>query len=154
MQSFRVVPIPAAAADEVRATLRAPRYGHPAHVEVATGYGPCRACLRTFRTGQEERVLFTWNAFEGQEQYPSPGPVFIHHDRCEHWHGDGFPPELRALPLVREGYAAGRWPVTREPATGDAVEDAIGRLFANPAISYLHVRNAEAGCYIARVERA
>jgi hypothetical protein len=154
MCSFRVVPIPAAAADEVRATLRAPRYGHPAHVEVAGGYGPCRACLRTFRTGEEERVLFTWNAFEGQESYPSPGPVFIHRDPCEHWAGDGFLPELRELPLVLEGYAAGRWPVTREPATGGDVEDAIGRLFANPAVTYLHVRNAEAGCYIARVERA
>jgi hypothetical protein len=49
-------------ADEVRATLRAPGYGHPAHVEMASGTGPCRLCLRPFRRNEEERVLFTHNA--------------------------------------------------------------------------------------------
>jgi hypothetical protein len=153
MTSLRVIPIPAGVADDVRRTLRAPGYGHPAHVEVATGYGPCRTCLRTFREGEEERVLFTWNAFEGMDGYPSPGPVFIHRDACEAWSGEGFPPELRPLPLMLEGYGAGRWLVAREPVRDGQVEDAAERLFANPAVAYLHVRNAEAGCYIARVER-
>ena len=113
MPSFRVVPIPADVAAEVRDTLLAPGYGHPAHVEVASGYGPCRACLRTFREGAEARVLFTWDAFSGVEAYPSPGPVFIHRDACEPWSGEGVPPELRRLPLMLEGYAAGRWLVAR-----------------------------------------
>ncbi len=108
MPTFRVVPIPDDVAAEVRRTLKAPGYGHPAHVEVAAGYGPCRACLRTFREGAEERVLFTWDAFAGVDGYPSPGPVFIHRDACEMWSGDGFPPELRPLPLMLEGYGAGR----------------------------------------------
>ena len=154
MPAFRVVPIPAAVAAEVRDTLLAPGYGHPAHVEVASGYGPCRSCLQTFREGAEERVLFTCDAFAGIEAYPSPGPVFIHRHACEGWSGDGFPPELRRLPLVLEGYAAGRLPVDREAVAHGTVEDAIGHLFANPSVAYLHVRNAEAGCYIARVERA
>ena len=28
------------------------------------------------------------------------------------------------------------------------------RLFAHPAVGYIHVRNTEAGCYIARLEPA
>lgn len=153
MPSFRVIPISDDVAARVRETLRAPGYGHPAHVEVATGYGPCRSCLRTFREGAEERVLFTYDAFRGVDAYPSPGPVFIHRDACDAWSGDGFPPEVRDLPLVLEGYGAGRWLVAREPARDGGVEDALDRLFAHAAVAYVHIRNAEAGCYIARVER-
>jgi hypothetical protein len=85
--------------------------------------------------------------------YPSPGPVFVHRDECAAWTGDGFPPELRPLPLMLEGYGAGRWLVAREPVRDGAVEDAVERLFANAAVACVHVRNAEAGCYVARVER-
>jgi len=153
MPTFRVIPIPADVATEVRGTLRAPGYGHPAHVEVASGYGPCRSCLRTFREGAEERVLFTWDAFSGVDAYPSPGPVFIHRDACDPWSGEGVPPELRPLPLMLEGYGAGRRLVAREPVADGRVEAAAERLLADAAIAYVHIRNAEAGCYIARIER-
>jgi hypothetical protein len=48
---FRVMAMRQSTADKVRSTMRSPGYGHPASVEVATGYGPCRLCLRTFRIG-------------------------------------------------------------------------------------------------------
>ena len=48
---FRIAGIPSDLAAEVRQTLRSPQYGHPAHRETATGYGPCRLCLRTFEVG-------------------------------------------------------------------------------------------------------
>ena len=153
MPTLRVIPIPDDAAAEVRRTLRAPKYGHPAHVEVAAGFGPCRSCLRTFREGAEERVLFTWDTFAGVDGYPSPGPVFIHRDACEPWSGEGLPPELRPLALMLEGYGAGRWPVAREAVRDGRVEEAAERLFANPAVAYVHVHNADAGCYVARVEQ-
>ena len=50
---FRTVAIPTSTADSVRTTLASPGYGHPAHVEVANGHGPCRHCLRTFRVESE-----------------------------------------------------------------------------------------------------
>ncbi len=59
MTSYRVIAIPEQIAQHVRATLKSPQYGHPAHVEVAKGYGPCRSCLQTFHTGEEQRILFT-----------------------------------------------------------------------------------------------
>ncbi|HSG38878.1 MAG TPA: DUF1203 domain-containing protein, partial [Thermoanaerobaculia bacterium] len=61
MSFYRVISIPEEFASKVRTTLKAPRYGHPAHVEVAAGYGPCRACLQKFREGEEERILFTFD---------------------------------------------------------------------------------------------
>jgi Protein of unknown function (DUF1203) len=154
MNSYRVIAIPDKVSHKVRTILKAPGYGHPAHVEVAAGYGPCRACLQKFREGEEERVLFTYDPFHGLDSYPSPGPVFIHREECSRFDGEGFPPELRDLPLTLEAYGPERWIVARERVTDGEVDAAIGRLLARDEVGYLHVRNTEAGCYIARVERA
>ena len=56
MQSYRVVAVGSPTTDVVRQTLRSPGYGHPAHVEVAAGYGPCRQCLRDFAVGEDRRI--------------------------------------------------------------------------------------------------
>lgn len=154
MITYRTVAVPDEISEKVRATLASPQYGHPAHVEVATGYGPCRSCLRTFETGREERILFTYDPFAGLDPYPSPGPVFIHRDDCPRYEDARFPPELRALPLTFEGYGRDRWIVARERAADGDVDAAIARLLARPETEYVHVRNTEAGCFIARIERA
>jgi hypothetical protein len=154
MTSFRIKPIPSEIASEVRRTRRAPGYGHPVHVELAGGYGPCRACLRTFAVGEENRLLFTYNPFSGVDPYPSPGPVFVHEEECDPFDAESlFPADLRTLPLVLEGYGRDRWIIARERPVADEIEAAIGRLFANQAIEYLHIRNGEAGCFIASAER-
>src|SRR5579871_729238 len=77
MVGFRVLPIDPTLSQAVRNTLKSPQYGHPAHVELATGYGPCRACLKQFQTGKEDRILFTYNPFAGLDAYPSPGPILF-----------------------------------------------------------------------------
>ncbi len=151
---FRTIPIPTALAETARRDGGSPQYGHPAHVERATGYGPCRLCLDTFHVGEEDRLLFTYNPFDGLDPYPSPGPIFVHADGCvAHSPERAFPEALRALPLTFEGYAAGRWVVARERVEAGDVEGAATRIFSHPAVSYIHVRNSEAGCYIARLER-
>src|SRR5688500_15584090 len=103
MTAYRVRALDQQIADDVRRTLRAPDYGHPAHVEVATGTGPCRLCLRPFEVGAEERLLFTYNPFP-RGATPSPGPVFVHPDSCPRYDADSFPTELSGLPLLLEGY--------------------------------------------------
>ena len=154
MSAFRTIPIPLDLAAAARQARRSPQYGHPAHTETAAGYGPCRLCLRTFRVGEEERLLFTYNPFAGLDPYPSPGPIFVHAAGCRPFDApSGFPEDLRALPLTLEGYAGGRWLVAREPVPAGDVEGAAARLFAHRAVDYVHVRNSEAGCYIARLER-
>ena len=153
MSSFRTIPIPTTLAEAARRDRRSPQYGHPAHVERATGYGPCRLCLNTFHVGEEDRLLFTYNPFEGLDSYPSPGPIFVHADGCvAHQPEQEFPEPLRALPLTLEAYGPERWIVAGEPSAGGDVETAAARLFAHPEVSYIHVRNTEAGCYIARLE--
>lgn len=151
---FRTIPLSPELAETARREQRSPQYGHPAHTETAKGYGPCRLCLDTFKVGAEERLLFTYNPFDGLDSFPSPGPVFVHADGCAPFAAPtGFPESLRGLPLILEGYAAGRWLVAREPVVDGDVDGAAHRIFAHAAVVYIHVRNAEAGCYIARLER-
>jgi hypothetical protein len=153
--SFRTIPIPAALAESARRERRSPQYGHPAHVETAAGHGPCRLCLQTFRLGEEERLLFTYNPFEGLEPLPAPGPIFVHAHGCVPFDAaTGFPESLREVPLVLDGFAPGAMLLKREPVTGRDVEAVARRIFADDAVRYIHVRNADAGCYVARLERS
>jgi hypothetical protein len=152
--TFRIVPIDAGLADRARRELRSPQYGHPATVEVAAGSGPCRQCLRTFRTGEDRRLLFTYNPVPKTRGLPQPGPIFIHADPCAPFDGAGVPPELRGLPLFLEGFGRGSWTVRREPVDAGAIEADIAAMLRDPAIELVQIRNAEAGCFIARVERA
>jgi uncharacterized protein DUF1203 len=154
LAGFRVLPIDSALAEKVRSTLKSPQYGHPAHVERATGYGPCRACLRQFRAGEEDRILFTYNPFQDLDDYPSPGPVFVHAESCPSYDAPGsFPEELRSLPLTLEAYGADRWIIARERPAVNEIESSVVRLLQTREVRYIHIRNTEAGCFIATIER-
>jgi hypothetical protein len=153
MGAFRYTGIPAAVADEARRTLRSPQYGHPAHRERAQGYGPCRLCLRTFAIGREDRLLFTYQPFSDAGSLPAPGPVFIHAEHCERFSASTLPPDFRRLPLVIEGFRAGGALVVQTRVTVEDPEAVVARTFAEPGVEYAHIRNGEAGCFMARIER-
>ena len=154
MHEYRVVAVGDSIADAVRKTMKSPGYGHPAHVETATGHGPCRQCLRTFSIGKERRILFTYDAFHGKEDLPLPGPVFIHEDRCERYPEDaGFPSDMLEHRLTLNAYGAGRALVAQKYVVDGAVEPEIQRLLADGNVGYIHVRDTVAGCYDFLIER-
>ena len=150
--SLRFVGIPEEVAREVRETMRAPEYGHPAHKAIAQGYGPCRLCLRAFRRGEEERVLFTYNPSTEPDGLPAPGPVFIHAEPCARYDSTELPPDFQALPMVIEGYRAGGWLVAQAAVAAQEPESVIAGVLARNGVDYVRIRNAEAGCFMARVE--
>ena len=149
---FTVTALPQEVATHVRENGRDPVWGHPVLTEPATGFGPCRLCLRTFREG-ELRTLFTHDSYAGVSEFPQPGPVYIHADGCDRYDRDGFPPELRELELTFEGVAAGPRVVALERTHGEDVEAVIERLLDLPDVDYVNVRNTEAGCFVTRVDR-
>lgn len=152
---FKIVPISSEIAEKARRSLISPQYTSlKAFVDVATGYGPCRSCLKTFRQGEEERLFFTYNAFEGLSELPDPGPIFIHHDECREFDQDTFPPDLRELPLLFEGYGKDGEMIRREKAAGENIETQVAGILGSPSVEYIHIRNYEAGCFIARIESA
>ena len=152
--TFTVRGIPQQVADEVRRTRLAPGYGHPAHLEVARGTGPCRCCLRTFVPGVDQRLLFTYRPRGDEASLMAPGPIFIHAEHCDAYAGAGFPEGLRSLPLAYEA----RGDASRVPglsrANGTQAEGEIAQLLERADTGWLHLRHAEAGCFIARVDRA
>jgi hypothetical protein len=155
MNGFRIVPIDEHTARHTRETLTAPGYGHPAYVDVAHGYGPCRRCLQTFTQEVDRRILFTFDPFAGYEQFPLPGPVYIHADSCAPYSNvDQFPDGLRFIPMTLNAYAAGRKVIAQTRVTDGCVESAVDALFSDDEIDYIHVRNTEAGCFMLRIERA
>src|SRR4029450_12751637 len=152
MQEYRVVALDQRTADEVRATLRSPGYGHPAHVEVAKGAGPCRLCLRTFRRDQEERVLFTYDPFPADAALPAPGPVFVHKDACARHDATGFPEGLRSLSLTLEAYDATGLALRRRTLSDDP-DDAVRAILSAPDVAYAHLRHTEDRRFRGRLER-
>jgi hypothetical protein len=155
MQPIRIVAISSEMAYEVRQTLRAPKYGFPAHAELATDDAPCRHCLRTIVAGKDRRILFTYDRFSSVESLPQPGPIYIHADGCERYaENGGFPEELRGSQRTLEAYAHGRRLVAHEYVVDGKFEPAIDKLFANPEVNYLQVNSTTAGCFTFRVARA
>jgi hypothetical protein len=153
MVTYRTIAIPEEIAGAVRATRIAPQYPHPAHAELAKGYGPCRVCLRKFTPGVDRRLLFTYDPFAGRETLPLPGPVFVHEEPCMRWAEEaGFPDELRDLPLTFNAYAWGRRVVAQEYVTDGVVEPVLERLLERGDVAYIHVRNTEAGCFLFTIE--
>jgi hypothetical protein len=153
MTVFRVLGIPEAVATEARLTRRSPQYGHPAHRELARGYGPCRLCLRTFVVGEEDRLLFTYQPFQEPGSLPAPGPVFIHAEPCARYDGLELPADFRSFPLVVEGYGTGGRLLAQQRVVTEAPEAVLSRVLAFDGVAYGHLRNGEAGCFVARVER-
>ena len=153
MMTFRVSGIADRLAEEVRQTMRAPGYGHPAHRELARGTGPCRRCLRTFAVGEEDRILFTYQPFEEEGSLPAPGPVFIHADGCNRYVGETLPEDLRSLPLVFEAYETGGRLIAQERAGVAASDERLRDVFLRTNADYVHIRHGEAGCFIAKVSR-
>lgn len=149
--NYLVRAVPQEIADEVRRTHRSPGYGHPAHLEVATGTGPCRCCLRTFVPGVDRRLLFTYRPPRAGT-LTAPGPVFIHADDCEAFSGEGFPEGLRELPLALEARTSGSRVTAFSADVDQPVDARIQRLFTASGAEWLQLRHAEAGCFIATVE--
>lgn len=154
MNSFHAVAIPTEVAEGVRATMKSPKYGFPAHKEVAAGRAPCRHCLELVKLNEEEAILFTMDAFQGQSVPPSPGPVYIHANECARYNGnDGIPETYRGRLLTLEAFGADR-KLLAEVRTTNGEEGAVTqKLLANPEVEYVHVRSTEAGCYLFRLER-
>jgi uncharacterized protein DUF1203 len=155
MPPIRIVAISSEIAEAVRATLKAPVCGFPAHAELAADDAPCRHCLRNIRAEKDRRILFTYDRFAGVESLPQPGPVYIHTDSCPRYvETSGFPEELRGSPRTLEAYARGRRLVGLEYVADGKFELAIEKLFSHSEVGYVQVNSTTAGCFTFRIERS
>jgi len=134
-------------------------FGHEVTEKIATGAGPCRVSLKPFTRGVDKRLVFTHSPFEIDNAFNQPGPVFINSDEVEEYTDIyRFPPEIKAnresFPLTLIGYNIGQQMVL-STLVGDAdVDEMIAAIFdQRDDVDYLHARNAEACCFICKIER-
>lgn len=159
MNKFKIVPLAKEFAERIRQT-RTDEFGNEVIEQVATGYGPCRVSLKPFEPGVDRRLLFSHSPFAERNAFNQNGPIFIHAQAVEPYSDiHRFPPAIKAdkvnFPLSLIGYNA-RQKMVFTKLVGDAdVDELIVQIFnAHPEVDFLHARNAEACCYICKIERA
>ena len=159
MSKFKIVPFSKAYVQKIRLTMR-DDFGHQVTEKVAAGSGPCRASLKPFKKGVDKRLLLTHSPFKIDNAYNQPGPVFINSNEVEEYQDvNRFPPEIKAdkksFPLSLIGYNVDQQMVFTK-LVGDAdVDELISEIFDHhPDVEYLHARNAQACCFICKIERA
>ena len=159
MHQFTIVPVAKEYAAKIR-DLRKDDYGHDVVESIATGQGPCRVSLKPFVKGLDKRLLFTHSPFEIDNAFNQPGPVFIASDAVEPYTDvHRFPPEIKAnkqsFPLSLIGYTKDQQMAFTQLVGDNDVDELIVKIFGeHPRVAYLHARNAQACCYICRIERA
>ena len=158
MKRFRIIPLSVEYADKIRETNK-DDFGHEVIEQVSTGYGPCRVSLRPFAPGKDIRLLFSHSPFTIDNAFNQPGPVFINKKKVEAYKDIyRFPPEIKAdkinFPLSLIGYSNKQKMVYAKLIGDEDVDLLIAKIFEEqPKVEYLHARNAEACCFICKIER-
>ncbi|MGC4104337.1 DUF1203 domain-containing protein [Ferruginibacter sp.] len=158
MQQFKIVPLTEAYAAKIRAAQK-DDLGHAVVEQLATGKGPCRVSLQPFEVGVDERLLIAHSPFEMDNAFNQPGPIFIHKKEVEAYKDvHRFPPAIKAdkksFPLSLIGYSNEQQMVFTQLVGEDDVDELIVKIFeTQPKVAYLHARNAEACCFICKIER-
>jgi Protein of unknown function (DUF1203) len=158
MNKFKIVPISKTYAQKIKAAMK-DDFDHKVIENIAAGKGPCRVSLKPFKKGVDKRLLLTHSPFEIDNAFNQPGPIFINSDDVEEYADIyRFPPEIKAdktsFPLSLIGYNTAQQMIFTK-LVGDAdVDKLICETFEQHAgIEYLHARNAEACCFICKIER-
>jgi hypothetical protein len=159
MTKFKIIPLSKAYVSEIKNTQK-DDFGHPLFEQIATGFGPCRISLRPFQPGKDVRLLMSYSPFSIDNCFNQSGPIFIHKKEVEPYTDvHVFPREIKAdkvnFPLSLIGYSEDQHMVFTQLVGDNDVDILIQTVFtANPEIAYLHARNAEACCFICKIERA
>ncbi len=122
-------------------------------VDDKPGY-PCRVSLVDAEIG-ETVVLLNYEHQFASSPYRAAGPIFIRRGAVTARPAVGeIPVMFRHRLLSARAYDAEGMMAAAEVVKGTELEAAIGRLFADPRVAYLHLHNAGPGCFNCRVERA
>jgi hypothetical protein len=158
MNKFKIVPLSKSLAQKIRATM-VDDFCNKVIEQPANGLGPCRTSLKPFNKGIDTRLLFKHSPFELENAYNQPGPIFIQKEDVEEYSDvHRFPPEIKAnkksFPLSLIGYNTDQMMIFTQLVGNSDVDELIAELFEqNSHIAYLHARNAQACCYICKIER-
>jgi hypothetical protein len=152
-ETFKIVPMPADVVRALRET-RVDAVGNILTVRKDGGRHQCRSCLRLTEP-REGYLAVSYAPMAGSQPFAERGPVYIHQRECEPYADiSRYPEELPRHAVVLRAYGETE-EIEDARFVGDATpEEVIRDLFTNPAITFLHARNATYGCYMFKLERA
>lgn len=158
MKQFKIVPLSEHYATKIRETSK-DEFGHNVIETLATGKGPCRVSLKPFKVDEDYRLLISHSPFTVDNAFNQPGPIFIQKEAVKAYDDiHKFPPEIKAdketFPLSLIGYSKDQKMVFTKLVGDDDVDLLIPQIFETETeVEYLHARNAEACCFICKIER-
>ena len=113
---------------------------------------PCRVALEDLDPGAE--VLLLNHASIARGPYAASHAIFVGRQDEAATYEDAVPPALDRRILSLRAFDHDDMMQAAELAHPGEADAAIRRLFADPAIAYIHAHNAIRGCFAAAVERA
>lgn len=147
---YRLRPFDPSVADTLRAE------GGPVYeVDEHPGY-PCRQCCRDAEVGTSV-VLVSHDPFTVTSPYRSASPIFLHTHDCgapdEVDESAELPDQLTRRNLSVRAFDASAMMLDAAHITGTDLRANLERMFADPAVTELHVHNSPRGCWAATFER-
>ena len=127
---------------------------HRARRVVVNGSGfPERIEMRDAQPG-ETLLLVNFEHQPANTPYRSSHAVYVREGATERWSGDHVPEVMRKRLLSLRGFSTDGSMVDADVVEGAEADQGIERLFADPAVAYIHAHYAKPGCYAARIDRA
>jgi Protein of unknown function (DUF1203) len=150
--SFRITGLPAEPFAELFSLSDDELRERGAVRKVADGGHPCRISLTDAELG-DEVLLVNYEHHPVGSPYRMRFAIYVRRGEEQYDAVDRIPEQLRRRMLAVRAFDGNAMMIGHELIDGRDVEQAIERLFADPASAYLHVHFASPGCYAARVER-
>ena len=114
---------------------------------------PCRVTLEDAEPG-EALLLLNYEHLPDASPYRSRHAIFVREGAGTPARFEDEIPEKLAIRLLSvRAFDAQAMMTDAEVVEGNALEPLIERMFADPAVAFLHVHNARRGCFAARVDR-
>ena len=114
---------------------------------------PERVELRDAEPG-ETLLLVNFEHQSADTPYRSSHAIYVREGAAEAWSGDHLPEVMRKRLLSLRGFSSDGLMVDADVVEGREAEPVIERLFADPAVAYIHAHYARPGCYAARIDRS
>jgi uncharacterized protein DUF1203 len=115
---------------------------------------PCRVSLVDAEIG-ESVLLVNYEHLPAASPYRSRYAIYVRENAIQAHPGvDEVPQQLRLRLLSVRAFDAAAMLLEADVMEGTTVERTIERMFDNPRVACLHLHNAKAGRYAARVDRA
>jgi len=114
---------------------------------------PCRVSLTDAEVG-EELLLLPYTHQPAASPYRASGPIFVRKGARQASIEPGVIPDYVARRLISvRAYDGDDWMTDAAVCPGAEVAAAILRLFADSSVAYIHLHNANRGCFSCAVRR-